>query len=123
MEKITSFTQLRSWQNAKTLAVNVYEITKKFPQEELYGLVSQMRRAGVSVAANIAEGFSRNTAKDKINFYRMSLGSLTETMSHAYIAHDLGYINETTLNKLLLESADLQKMLYGLMKTAEGKKS
>jgi four helix bundle protein len=121
MEKIHSFTQLRTWQMARELAVNVYKLTGNFPKTEQFGLSSQMRRSGVSVAANIAEGFSRNTAKEKANFYSMALGSLTEVESHAYIAFDLEYIGEETLNGILLQTSDLHKMINGLMKSAQGR--
>lgn len=123
MEKITSFTQLRTWQNARHLAVHLYEVTRTFPADERFGLTSQLRRAAVSVAANIAEGFSRNTAKDKVNFYGMALGSLTETMSHMYISYDLGYIDKDSLQPILTKTDELQKMIHGLIKTAAGKKA
>lgn len=121
MGKITSFTDLRSWQNARQLAVSIYKTTKEFPADEKFGLTSQMRRAGVSVAANIAEGFSRNTAKDKVNFYSMALGSLTELISHCYISFDLEYLNAQVLEKTLADADDLERMIRGLMKTAQGK--
>ncbi len=82
---------------------------------------SQLRRATVSVAANIAEGFSRNTAKEKLNFYGMSLGSLTEVQSHLYIAHDLGFVSKSQLVLHIDESVAIQKMINGLKKSAKGR--
>jgi four helix bundle protein len=120
-EKIQSFTQLRTWQNARGFAVTIYKLTEQFPSTERYGLTSQMRRSSVSVASNIAEGFSRSTAKDKINLYSMALGSLTETISHAYIASDLGYLKELELEQILNLAGDLRKMTNGLMKSAQGR--
>jgi len=120
-EKITSFTQLRTWQNAREFAVQVYRFTERFPSGERFGLTSQMRRSSVSVPANIAEGFSRNTAKDKANFYSMALGSLTETASHAYIAADLGYLKDDILQQMIHTTDDLHRMINGLIKTAQGR--
>jgi len=119
MDKIHAFTQLRTWQSARELTVAIYKVTESFPDSEQFGLTSQMRRASVSVAANIAEGFSRTTARDKVYFYSIALGSLLENESHAYIASDLGYLDLANLNKLLEGSTDLQKMIRGLMRTAK----
>jgi four helix bundle protein len=123
MEKISSFTQLRTWQSARTLAGLIYKITGNFPSSEQFGLTSQIRRSSVSIAANIAEGFSRSTARDKRHFYTIALGSLTETESHAYIAADIGYLPTAHLEELLQASGDLQKMLRGLMRTADERKA
>jgi four helix bundle protein len=119
--KITSFTQLRTWQCARDIAVIVYKTSKEFPVEEKFGLSSQMRRSAVSVSANIAEGFSRNTAKDKVNFYSMALGSLTETLSHAFIGYKLGFVTQERLQLIEKSCEDLHKMINGLMKSAKGK--
>jgi four helix bundle protein len=121
MEKIHSFTQLRSWQMAREFAVTVYRLTESFPPSEQFGLTSQMRRASVSVAANIAEGFSRSTARDKSHFYSMALGSLTETVSNAYIASDLRYVKTLELSAMISQMTDLHKMINGLMKSAQGR--
>ena len=120
-EKITSFTQLRTWQEARKFAVEIYKITEDLPAHERFGLVSQMHRAAVSVAANIAEGFSRNTANDKIRFYAMALGSLTEILSHAFIARDIGFLSATKLEYIDRQMTELHKMINGMMKSAKGK--
>jgi len=120
-DKITSFKQLRARQNARTLAVAVYKVTEKFPASEKFGLVSQLRRSAVSVAANIAEGFSRATAKDKIHFYGMALGSLTESLSHVCIAQDLDFLDKTDIIYIEDQIRDLQKMIHGLIKNAPGR--
>ncbi len=77
-QKINSFKDLNAWKEAHKLVLMVYQITKVFPKEEMFRLVSQLCRAVVSITSNIAEGFSRNYAKEKYQFYSMSLGSLTE---------------------------------------------
>jgi four helix bundle protein len=73
-ETIKSFTQLRTWQKAREFAVTIYKTTTNIPVSERYGISSQLQRASVSIAANIAEGFSRNTEKDKLNFTVSLLG-------------------------------------------------
>ena len=73
MEKLNSFKQLKVWQVGHQLVLDVYKITKQFPKDELFGLISQMRRAAVLVPANIVEGFKKRGTKDKINFYNIFL--------------------------------------------------
>lgn len=122
-QKITSFKQLRVWQKAREFAVYIYKVSKQFPDEEKFGLTSQIRRSAVSVAANIAEGFSRGGQKGKIRFYHMALGSLTEALSHAYICTDLGFINSEELSIIEIEVEDIHKMLNGLIKNAPERSS
>ncbi|HLB66582.1 MAG TPA: four helix bundle protein [Candidatus Saccharimonadales bacterium] len=121
MDKINSFTQLRTWQQAREFAVAIYKLTTTFPSSEKFGLIPQMRRSSISVAANIAEGFSRDGQQDKKRFYAMSMGSLTEALSHAYIAHDLGFIKPTDLQLIETKVSDLHKMLNGMIKKAPGR--
>jgi len=120
-ERITSFTQLKAWQNAREFAVYIYALTRSFPPEERFGLSSQIQRSAVSVSANLAEGFSRNSAKDKAQFYTVALGSLTETLSHLYIAIDLGYIAKD--EALIFEDkfTALHKLINGLIKSAQSR--
>ncbi|WP_300598785.1 four helix bundle protein [Niabella sp.] len=94
-----SFEKLEVWQRAKVLAGKIYKETEVFPAEEKYGLVSQMRRAAVSVCANIAEGTTRQTAKDQAYFTTVSYGSLMELFSHLAIAADLGYVPTAELDE------------------------
>ena len=119
-ESITSFTQLTTRQKARSLAVQVYKVANSMPDTERYGIVSQLQRASVSIAANIAEGFSRNTSKNKIQFYRIAIGSLTEVQSHLYIANDLDYLSRKDLDRLIKDSIEVQKMINGMIKTAGG---
>jgi len=115
MAKIQSFEDLNVWQKSHTLALEIYKITKHFPPEEKFGLVSQMRRASVSVAANIAEGFKRRGKKDKINFYNISQGSLTELDYYLILAKDLKYLDSYSVDKLKLDVDEVGKMLNGLI--------
>ena len=78
MGKIESFRQLEAWQEAQRLVLMVYQVTKEFPGDERFGLVAQMRRAAISIPANVAEGFKRRGIRDKLRFYNISEGSLEE---------------------------------------------
>jgi four helix bundle protein len=86
-----SFEKLIVWQDAKELATNIYKHTKLFPPEEKYGLTQQIRRAAMSVCANIAEGSTRSTPKDQAHFTTIAFGSLIELLNHLIIANELGY--------------------------------
>jgi len=90
---INSFEDLEVWQKSKELVVAAYGITKRFPHGELYGLTSQVKRAALSVPANIAEGFGRYHYMDKAKFYLNSRGSLYELKSHLLLAKELGFGN------------------------------
>ncbi|MDP3958015.1 MAG: four helix bundle protein, partial [bacterium] len=83
MGKITSFTDLIAWQEANRFAVFIYSLSKGFPKEEKFSLTDQLRRAAVSVSSNIAEGFARNSRKDKLQFYTIAKGSLFEVHSQS----------------------------------------
>lgn len=89
-----SFERLDVWKNAKELTKQLYSITQEFPTEERYGLVSQLRRASVSVISNIAEGSSRLTSKDQAHFYNTSFSSLMEILNQLIISHELGYLTK-----------------------------
>jgi four helix bundle protein len=95
MAKIRKFEDLNVWQMGKKLTVNIYEITSHFPKEEVYGITSQVKRASLSVPANIAEGFGRFHFMDKAKFYLNARGSLYELKSHLLIAKELGFMNDT----------------------------
>ncbi len=91
--KIAKYTDLVVWQEARSLAKLVYELTKRFPPDEVYGLSSQMKRAAVSIPSNIAEGFGRASAKEKNQFYYVANGSLVEVETQAYIASDVNLLS------------------------------
>ena len=100
MQKIRSFTDLVAWQDAHQLALHIYKVTDGFPKKEIFSLVDQMRRCSVSISSNIAEGFSRQTKKEKIQFYYTALGSLTELQNQLLIAKDIEYISKQTFNEI-----------------------
>ena len=112
--KIKSFTDLFAWQKGHRLVIAIYEKTDKFPSKEIFGLISQMRRAAVSITSNIAEGFSRNTIKDKCQFYSMALGSLTEFQNQLLISHDVGYLNKESFDELMEQTITVNKLINGL---------
>jgi four helix bundle protein len=93
------FEELLVWQKAHQVVLSVYKFSKDFPQSELYGLTSQLRRAAVSVAANIAEGFKKHSRLDKIRFMNIAQGSLEETKYYLILAKDLGYGNSEAIQK------------------------
>ncbi|MBI1939663.1 MAG: four helix bundle protein [Ignavibacteriales bacterium] len=97
MEKTTRFTELVVWQKAHQLVLKIYQITKSFPKEELYGITSQIRRAAVSVPSNIAEGYKKRSSADKLRFLNISETSLEETKYLLILSHDLKYADTSAL--------------------------
>lgn len=102
MEKTKSFEELIVWQKAHQFVLAVYKLTENFPKHEMYGLTSQLRRASVSIAANIAEGYKKKDYKNKINFLNIAESSLQECRYYIILANDLNYIR----NKELLTHLD-----------------
>ncbi len=117
--KIRDFVDLKTWQQAHALCLTVYKATKQFPREELFGLTSQVRRASVSVVSNIAEGFGRQTRKEKRQFYYQANGSLLEVRSQLFIARDLGYIKIPEVESAVKLTNEVQALLQGMLRTAE----
>jgi len=118
--KISNFYDLNAWKEGHGLVLSIYKITKDFPRDELFGLVSQMRRAAVSVTSNIAEGFSRRSLKEKVQFYSMASGSLTELHNQLMVAKDVGYITEVNFEIIQSQVVKTHMILNGLIgKTKE----
>ena len=113
--KIKSFTDLLVWQEGHKLVLTIYKITKKFPKTKLFGLTSQICRAVVSITSNISEGFSRQSFKEKLRFYYMALGSLTEVQNQILIAKDLGYLDQAEFNKVAEQTINVHKLLNGFI--------
>lgn len=116
--KIKNFTDLNAWSEGHKLVLLVYYLTKQFPKDEHFGLTNQLRRAAVSITSNIAEGFSRNSYKEKSQFYSMSLGSLTEVQNQLIIARDLKYITLKQFFSAQELSVVINKLLNGLIKSS-----
>jgi len=117
--KIKSFTDLHVWQKGHQLVLAIYKLTNKFPKEEIFGLINQLRRASVSFTSNIAEGFSRTSYKEKLQFYSMSLGSLTEIQNQLLIAKDIGYLTKSDFDNLAIMTVELNKMTNGIIKSSK----
>ena len=110
-----SYRDLRVWRSAMDLVVSIYAETQGFPKEELYGLVSQMRRAAVSIPSNIAEGKGRLTDRGRAHFFSQARGSLLELETQILIAQKLSYLRESTAKLLIEHSAELGRMLSSLI--------
>lgn len=114
--KITHFTDLIAWQEGHKLVLKIYSLTSHFPQQETYALLSQMRRAAVSITSNLAEGFSRRTSKEKTQFYTMSLGSLDELHNQLLIARDVKHITVEMYQTTTSQIEQVRKLIVGLIK-------
>jgi len=117
--KIKSFADLIAWKKSHKLVIEIYGITKDFPREEIFGITNQMRRCAVSITSNIAEGFSRKFKKEKIQFYRISLGSLTELQNQLLISRDVDYLTSDDFNRISLKTVEAHKLINGLIKSAQ----
>jgi len=118
---IKKFTDLLVWQNGHKLVLEIYKVTDHFPKEESFGLTSQIRRCAVSITSNVAEGFSRKTYKEKVNFYYISLGSVTELQNQLLIARDLRYISKEEFYYIAEKSVVISKLINGLIKSSRKK--
>ena len=116
MEKIRTFKDLRIWNLGIEIVTDVYAATRDFPREEVYGLTSQIRRAGVSVPANIAEGFRRYSPKEHQQYLRIAMGSLAELETELIIAQKLGLIAEKEMKDLSEKIDHLSRMITAFLK-------
>jgi len=112
---VKSFEDLAVWKDARKFTNKIYNLTNKFPKEELYGLTSQIRRATVSIMSNIAEGFDRRSDKELTNFLSIARASSSEVQNDLYIALDLNYISQVEFNQLYQEAKKIAKQINGLM--------
>lgn len=118
-KKIRSFRDLNVWKEGHVLVLMVYKATEEFPKRETYSLIDQMRRAAVSITSNIAEGFSRRGLKEKIQFYAMSQGSLTELYNQVIVSRDVGYLSGESLTRIESQLIIVNKLINGLIKGAK----
>lgn len=110
-----SYKDLKVWQRSLQLSVAIYRLTARFPAEERFGLAHQLRRAGVSVPSNIAEGYGRGTRKEYKQFLTVARGSTLEVQTQLLIASELGYCEPKELESVNLLSEEVSKMLYALI--------
>ncbi len=111
-----SFEKLEVWKCSVDLSKTIYQLTISFPENEKYGLVSQLRRASVSIASNLAEGTSRQTNKDKAHFTTMAFSSLMEVLNQLIISKELNFISEENYDKVRVEIGKISRMLNALRK-------
>ncbi len=112
--KIYSFEKLQVWQQSRILTKEIYLITKSFPDEEKFGLISQLRRASVSVCSNLAEGSSRNSFKDKARFTEIAYGSLMEILNQLILSLDLDFLSQKEYELIRTKIEEIGNMLNGL---------
>lgn len=105
---------LLAWQKSMELVTEIYQVTKAFPKDEVYGLTNQLRRAAVSIPSNVAEGYARNSRKELYHFLGQARGSLAELETQIEIASNLGYLSEQFCRQLLTASGEVARILTGL---------
>ena len=113
------FTKIDAWRLADDLTVAIYEGTRSFPREEVYGLTSQIRRAAYSVPANIVEGSGRASQRDYLHFLHIARGSLSETQYFLHLGKRLGYLSSEAFERLQQQSRQAFACLHGLIQAVE----
>ncbi len=115
-----NFKKYQVWKKSHAMVLSIYRDTRGFPQEELYGLTSQIRRATISIAANIAEGAGKKTDADFARFLYISMGSASEVEYHILLAKDLGYVSNNRFCQLTNDIEEIKKMLTGFIQKLTG---
>jgi four helix bundle protein len=113
---VKDFRKQKVWMKAHDLALEVYRVSESFPKAELFGLTSQIRRAGVSIPANIAEGCGRDTDADFARFLQIAMGSASELEYHLLLAHDLGFLSDPDYERLNNKTTEVKQMLTSFIK-------
>lgn len=116
---IREFTDLITWKQAHVLVLEIYSVTIHFPSSERFGITQQMRRSAVSITSNIAEGFGRFSYKEKVRFYYISSGSLSELQNQLIIARDLHYLESNIYIDLEKKMNSVYKLLRGLIERSK----
>jgi four helix bundle protein len=118
---IRSYKDLNVWKASMELVCEVYEVTRNFPDTERYGLTSQMRRCAISVPSNIAEGWSRNSARSFISYLNIAAGSMSELLTQLEIANRIHYISQEKMTGCEVKGIQISKMIYMLIKKIESR--
>lgn len=116
-----TFRDLLIWQKSMGLVTNTYTLSSKFPIEEQFGLISQIRRCSISIPSNIAEGFGRESSKDFYRFLKISIGSLFEFQTQIEIAYNLNYISENEFIMIYEDSRECERMMSSFMRKIKEK--
>ena len=116
-----TYTELFVWQKSMELVTSVYKESSNFPKEEIYGLISQIRRCAVSIPSNIAEGFGRKSQQDFIRFLKISMGSLFELQTQLRIAKNLEYLEVDKFNTVFEETREIERMLSAFIQSITDK--
>jgi len=112
-----NFKALKVWQKAHRLTLDIYKATKTFPKDEMYGLISQMRRSSASIAANIAEGCGKNGDVELARYLQIAMGSASELEYHILLSHDLNFLGLLDYEQIEKKVSEVKKMLTGFIKT------
>jgi four helix bundle protein len=120
MSEIRSYRDLRVWVEAMDLAAKCYALTKSYPRDELFGMVSQIRRSAASVPANIAEGYGRGQTGNYVQFLKTARGSLKELETHLLLSAKVELVAVGAVDPLLAQADEIGKMLRGLIQSIEG---
>lgn len=115
-DKVRTYRDLVVWQKSMQLVTQIYLITKHLPKEEVYGLVSQIRRCCISIPSNIAEGYGRNSKNDYIRFLQIASGSLYELQTQLEICLNLNYLSKKSFEEIFEQSREIERMLSSLIR-------
>lgn len=118
-DKINDFTDLDTWKVSHDLVLSIYRISEKFPASERFGLTTQIQRAAVSITSNIAEGFGRHSYREKVQFYYIAHGSLTEVKNQLILSRDLNYLSQIYFENILEKVKSSQRLLQALIKSSK----
>ncbi|MCK9225786.1 MAG: four helix bundle protein [Candidatus Muirbacterium halophilum] len=121
LEKISSYRDLNVWKKSIDLTTEIYNTIQDYPENEKYGLISQICRSSVSIPSNIAEGWGRVSIKDFIRFLNIAKGSLCELETQLIISKNIGLISETQLSEFLKETEIISKMIYNMIKSLKSR--
>lgn len=117
--QIRTFKDLYAWQEGHKLVIDVYSMTRHFPKDEVFGIVSQMRRAAVSITSNLAEGFGRGTYRDKTQFYTIAHGSVTELQNQLIVSKDVGYLDSAEYSRVEAQAFTVECVIKALIKKSK----
>ncbi|MBS2212318.1 four helix bundle protein [Carboxylicivirga mesophila] len=117
-----AFEKLTAWKLSRRFVSRIYKVTSMFPEDEKYGLVSQLRRASISISSNLAEGSSRLSPVDQVRFYQYAYSSLMEVINQLILSADMSFISIEILNELRKDGSEISNVINGLVKSNRSKK-